>query len=107
MQTDEVKAEACVLKQPFLTFERVLGLVSRGSGAFILHAIHSAEKEKKGVFAFRVCQWQKCVWLGCGGQCKWSKMNSSQQKPDEPLRRVQRRSPSPFPCNYSVSTIKD
>lgn len=56
MQTDEVKAAACVLKQPFLTFERFLGLVGLGSRAFILHAIHSEEMEKS-VFAFHVCQW--------------------------------------------------
>lgn len=30
MQTDEVKAAACVLKQPFLTFERILGLDGPG-----------------------------------------------------------------------------
>lgn len=49
MQTNEVKAAACVLKQPFLTFERILGLVGPGSRAFILHAIHAAERGKKGV----------------------------------------------------------
>lgn len=47
MQTNEVKAAACVLKQPFLTFERIFGLVGPGSRAFILHAIHPAEKGKK------------------------------------------------------------
>lgn len=47
MQTDEVKAPACVLKQPFLTFERILGLAGPGSKAFILNAIHSAEKKRK------------------------------------------------------------
>lgn len=31
---------------PFLTFERFLGLVGLGSRAFILHAIHSEEREK-------------------------------------------------------------
>lgn len=41
---------------PFLTFERILGLVGPGSRAFILHAIHPAEKEKR-VFAFHICQW--------------------------------------------------
>lgn len=55
MQTNEVKAAACVLNQPFLTFERILGLVGPGSRAFILRAIHAAEKEKR-VFAFHVCQ---------------------------------------------------
>ena len=42
MQTNEAKAAACVLKQPFLTFERILGLVGPGSRAFMLHAIHPA-----------------------------------------------------------------
>lgn len=55
MQTDEVEAAACVLKEPFLTFERILGLVGPGSRAFILHAIHPAENG--GVFAFHVSQW--------------------------------------------------
>lgn len=59
MQTDEVKAAACVLKEPFLTFESILGLVGPGSRAFILHAIHPAEKGKR------------CV---CRGQCKQSHM---------------------------------
>ena len=49
MQTDEVKAAACVLKELFLTLERILGLVGPGSRAFILHAIHLAEKGKKHV----------------------------------------------------------
>ena len=63
MQTNEVKAAACVLKQPFLTFERILGLVGPGSRAFILHAIHAAEKGKKGCLHFMsvsgkdVCGW--------------------------------------------------
>lgn len=64
MQTDEVKAAACVLKEPFLTFERILGLVGPGSRAFILRAIHPAEKEgKKACLHFMsfsgkdVCGW--------------------------------------------------
>lgn len=55
MQTDEVKAAACVLKEPFLTFERILGLVRPGSRAFFLNAIHPTEEKK--VFAFHVCRW--------------------------------------------------
>lgn len=63
MQTDEVKAAACVLKEPFLTFERILGLVGPGSRAFILHAIHPGEKEKEmclhlmSVSGKNVCGW--------------------------------------------------
>lgn len=70
MQTDEVKAAACVLKQPFLTFERFFGLVGLGSRAFILHAIHSEEKEKKECLHFMSVSGKDAV--GGRGQCKQS-----------------------------------
>lgn len=60
MQTDEVKAAACVLKEPFLTFERILGLVRPGSRAFFLNAIHPTEK-KKSVCISRLSVVKMCV----------------------------------------------
>lgn len=62
MQTNEVKAAACVLKPPFLTFERILGLVGPGSRAFVLHAIHPAEKEKGCLHFMSVSGKGVCNW---------------------------------------------
>lgn len=64
MQTNEVKAAACVLKQPFFIFERILGLVGPGSKAFVLYALNAAEiRKKKRAFISclsngkEVCSW--------------------------------------------------
>lgn len=67
MQTNEVKAAACVLKQPFFTYERILGLVGPGSKAFVLYALNAAEIRKRGGLLFHICQMVKKYVVG---QCR-------------------------------------
>lgn len=71
MQTNEVKAAACVLKQAFFIFERILGLVGPGSKAFVLYALNAAEiRKKKRAFISclsngkEVCSWTVQVKRG-------------------------------------------